>query len=235
MLLLGLQHAVEDWIKTASKQVGGVVVARYKSNPLEVISNVKKKIAEMEQSLPSKTLPDGTVSKVTVVPFYDRTGLIRETIGTLETALTHEILICIIVIIVLVTNLRASAIISGLLPIAVLMTFIVMPAGRGGCQYRGAVGYCHCHRGDGRYRYCFYRKYCPAPRNARKQKSPEEAIRRSDFQGNHRGGPGNHYGSADNDYQLFARILPWRLPKESFFGRWLSRKPLPLWLPCCSV
>ncbi|MBP1638573.1 MAG: acriflavin resistance protein [Bacteroidetes bacterium] len=112
--------------KNGVEAVGGVVVARYKSNPLEVISNVKKKIAEMEQSLPSKTLPDGTVSKVTVVPFYDRTGLIRETIGTLETALTHEILICIIVIIVLVTNLRASAIISGLLPIAVLMTFIVM-------------------------------------------------------------------------------------------------------------
>ncbi len=112
--------------KNGIEAVGGVVVARYKSNPLEVISNVKKKITEMEQSLPSKTLPDGTVSKVTVVPFYDRTGLIRETIGTLETALTHEILICIIVIIVLVTNLRASAIISGLLPIAVLMTFIVM-------------------------------------------------------------------------------------------------------------
>jgi len=112
--------------KNGVEAVGGVVVARYKSNPLEVISNVKKKIAEMEQSLPSKTLPDGTVSKVTVVPFYDRTGLIRETIGTLETALTHEILICIIVIIVLVTNLRASAIISGLLPIAVLMTFVVM-------------------------------------------------------------------------------------------------------------
>lgn len=112
--------------KNGVEAVGGVVVARYKSNPLEVISNVKKKIVEMEQSLPSKTLPDGTVSKVTVVPFYDRTGLIRETIGTLETALTHEILICIIVIIVLVTNLRASAIISGLLPIAVLMTFIVM-------------------------------------------------------------------------------------------------------------
>jgi Cu(I)/Ag(I) efflux system membrane protein CusA/SilA len=112
--------------KNGIEAVGGVVVARYKSNPLEVISNVKKKIAEMEQSLPSKTLPDGTVSKVTVVPFYDRTGLIRETIGTLETALTHEILICIIVIIVLVTNLRASAIISGLLPIAVLMTFVVM-------------------------------------------------------------------------------------------------------------
>lgn len=112
--------------KNGMEAVGGVVVARYKSNPMEVINNVKKKIAEITPGLPSKTLADGTVSKVTVVPFYDRTGLIRETIGTLETALTHEILICIIVIIVLITNLRASIVISSLLPAGVLMTFIVM-------------------------------------------------------------------------------------------------------------
>ncbi|MDR2765763.1 MAG: efflux RND transporter permease subunit [Tannerella sp.] len=106
--------------------VGGVVVARYGSNPMEVITNVKAKIGEMSAGLPQKTLPDGTMSKVTVVPFYDRSGLIRETVGTLETALTHEILICIIVVIVLVFNLRASMIISCLLPIAVLAAFIVM-------------------------------------------------------------------------------------------------------------
>ncbi|MFV0398777.1 MAG: efflux RND transporter permease subunit, partial [Bacteroidales bacterium] len=73
-----------------------------------------------------KALSDGTISKVTVVPFYDRSGLIKETIGTLNTALLHEILICIIVIIVLVFNLRASLVVSGLLPIAVLSAFIIM-------------------------------------------------------------------------------------------------------------
>ncbi|MDR1723365.1 MAG: efflux RND transporter permease subunit [Tannerella sp.] len=112
--------------KEGVEAVGGVVVARYASNPLQVIDNVKDKIAEIEAGLPQKTLPDGTVSKVTIVPFYDRTELIRETIGTLEMALSHEILICIIVVIVLVLNLRASVIISGLLPIAVLSTFIIM-------------------------------------------------------------------------------------------------------------
>ena len=106
--------------------VGAVVVARYGSNPLEVINNVKKKIKEIEAGLPQKTLEDGTISKVTIVPFYDRTGIIKETIGTLETALSHEILIVIIVIIVLVFNLRASLIISSLLPIAVLGTFLLM-------------------------------------------------------------------------------------------------------------
>ncbi|MDX9904528.1 MAG: efflux RND transporter permease subunit, partial [Bacteroidales bacterium] len=106
--------------------VGAVVVARYGSNPMEVINNVKEKIKEIEAGLPQKSLPDGTVSKVTIVPFYDRTGLIKETIGTLESALSHEILISIIVIIVLVMNLRASLIVASLLPIGVLMTFILM-------------------------------------------------------------------------------------------------------------
>jgi len=112
--------------KGGSEAVGGVVVARYGSNPMEVIGNVKRKISEIDAGLPAKTLADGTVSKVTVVPFYDRTGLIRETIGTLKSALSHEILICILVIIVLVMNLRASLIIAGLLPAGVLMTFILM-------------------------------------------------------------------------------------------------------------
>jgi Cu(I)/Ag(I) efflux system membrane protein CusA/SilA len=112
--------------KSGSEAVGAVVVARYGSNPMEVINNVKDKIKEIEAGLPQKTLPDGSVSKVTVVPFYDRTGLIKETIGTLESALSHEILISIIVIIVLVMNMRASMIVAGLLPIGVLMTFILM-------------------------------------------------------------------------------------------------------------
>ncbi len=112
--------------KAGVEAVGAVVVARYGSNPMQVIQNVKEKIKEIDAGLPQKTLPDGSISKVTIVPFYDRTGLIKETIGTLEAALTHEVLISIIVIIVLVMNLRASLIISGLLPVAVLMTFIVM-------------------------------------------------------------------------------------------------------------
>jgi copper/silver efflux system protein len=112
--------------KAGSEAVGAVVVARYGSNPMEVINNVKEKIKEIEAGLPQKILPDGSVSKVTVVPFYDRTGLIRETIGTLESALSHEILISIIVIIILVMNLRASLIVAGLLPLGVLITFILM-------------------------------------------------------------------------------------------------------------
>jgi len=112
--------------KEGVEAVGGVVVARYGSNPMQVIDNVKTKIKEMDAGLPQKILADGTVSKVTVISFYDRSGLIQETIGTLETALSHEILICIIVVIVLIFNLRASVVISAMLPITVLATFIIM-------------------------------------------------------------------------------------------------------------
>lgn len=112
--------------KGGAEAVGGVVVARYGANPLEVINNVKAKIEEISPGFPSKILKDGSVSKVTIIPFYDRTGLIKETLGTLEEALTLEVLISIIVIIILVLNLRASFLISSLLPIGVLMTFIAM-------------------------------------------------------------------------------------------------------------
>jgi Cu(I)/Ag(I) efflux system membrane protein CusA/SilA len=112
--------------KGGADVVGGVVVARYGSNPLQAIENTKERIAEISPGLPQKTLADGTVSKVTIVPFYDRTQLIHETIATLENALSHEILISIIVILVLVLNLRASLLISSLLPVGVLMTFIAM-------------------------------------------------------------------------------------------------------------
>ncbi len=112
--------------KSGVEAVGGVVVARNGANPLKTIRNIKNKIAEVAPGLPSKVLADGTVSKVTIVPFYDRSGLIHETLGTLESALSHEILISILVVIVLVLNLRASILISSLLPIGVLMTFILM-------------------------------------------------------------------------------------------------------------
>jgi len=112
--------------KEGAEVVGGVVVARYGANPLEVINNVKDQIAELSSGLPTKTLADGRTSQVTIVPFYDRTQLIQETLHTVNEALTLEILITILVIIVMVFNLRASILISGLLPVAVLMVFITM-------------------------------------------------------------------------------------------------------------
>ncbi|QIA08366.1 efflux RND transporter permease subunit [Draconibacterium halophilum] len=112
--------------KDGAEVVGGVVVARYGANPMEVINNVKAKIAEIAPGLPKKTLDSGIVSQLTIVPFYDRSGLIYETLGTLEEALSLEVLIVILVVIIMVYNLRASLLISSLLPISVLMVFIAM-------------------------------------------------------------------------------------------------------------
>ncbi|MHC4231630.1 MAG: efflux RND transporter permease subunit [Planctomycetota bacterium] len=119
-----LRRGVLD--KEGAEAVGGVVVVRYGENPLEVIQNVTAKIAEIAPGLPRKTLTDGTVSQVKIVPFYDRTGLIYETLGTLNDAIAQEILITVIVIIILLRHFRSSVLISGLLPLAVLMCFIAM-------------------------------------------------------------------------------------------------------------
>jgi len=112
--------------KSGTEAVGGVVIARYGANPLEVINNVKAQIAEIEPGLPTKTLGDSTVSQVKIVPFYDRTQLINETIGTLQEAITLQILVTIIVVILMLLNLKSSLLISGTLPVAVLMCFIAM-------------------------------------------------------------------------------------------------------------
>ena len=112
--------------KSGAEAVGGVVIARYGANPLDVINNVKSKIEEIKPGLPSKVLRDSTFSQVSIVPFYDRTQLINETIGTLQEALTLEILITIIVVILMLINLKSSILISGTLPVAVLMCFVAM-------------------------------------------------------------------------------------------------------------
>lgn len=112
--------------KAGTEAVGGVVVVRYGANPLAVIQRVKERVKEIEAGLPSKTLDDGTVSQVRVVPFYDRTGLIQETLGTLNDALRDEILVTVLVVLLMVAHLRSAGLISGLLPLSVLMCFIAM-------------------------------------------------------------------------------------------------------------
>lgn len=114
--------------KEGGEAVGGVVVARHGANPLSVIQSVKEKIAEISPGLPKKTLPDGRVSQVRIVPFYDRSKLINETLNTLNTALIDEILITIIVVLVMLQHFRSSVLIAGLLPLAILICFIAMKA-----------------------------------------------------------------------------------------------------------
>ena len=112
--------------KAGAAVVGGVVVAQYGANPMAVVQNIKTKIAEIAPGLPSKTLADGTSSQITIVPFYDRTQLIAQTLGTLKETLHLEILITVMVVLLLLLNLRSSLLVAGTLPVAVLICFIAM-------------------------------------------------------------------------------------------------------------
>lgn len=99
-----------------SEAVGGVVVMRHGENPRVVIDRLKAKIAQIEPSLRG----------VKIVGVYDRSGLIDETIATLTTALRHEILITIMIIVLFLLHVRSSLIVALCLPAAVLMSFIAM-------------------------------------------------------------------------------------------------------------
>ncbi|MFC1699677.1 efflux RND transporter permease subunit [Candidatus Omnitrophota bacterium] len=103
--------------KEGQEVTGGVILMRYGENPLKVIERVKERIAELSVGLPAG---------VKIVPFYDRTGLILRSIGTLRTALTQEIIITVFVIIVFLMHFWGSLVISLVLPIGVLIAFILM-------------------------------------------------------------------------------------------------------------
>lgn len=112
--------------KGGAEVVGGVVTSRHGTNPMVVLDGIKEKVKEIQVGLPSKTLEDGRISKLTIIPFYDRSELINDSLNTLGQALTLEILIAILVVVLMLSNLRASFLISGLLPLSVLVIFIAM-------------------------------------------------------------------------------------------------------------
>jgi Cu(I)/Ag(I) efflux system membrane protein CusA/SilA len=112
--------------KDGHEAVGGVITVRYGENPLEVLDRVRAKIAQIRPGMPERTLEDGSIAKVTLVPFYDRTGLIHETLGTLEEALTLEVLVTMLVILLLLMRFRAAILVSLTLPITVLGAFVLM-------------------------------------------------------------------------------------------------------------
>ena len=97
--------------------VGGIVVVRYGENALAVIDRVKEKLREVEDALPPG---------VTVVPTYDRSWLIEESIGTLSRTLIEEAVVVSLVIIIFLFHFRSALIPIVTLPIAVVAAFIPM-------------------------------------------------------------------------------------------------------------
>lgn len=114
--------------KEGVEAVGGVVLMRYGENPRAVMERIKEKIRQLELGMPSKTLSDGRVSRVRIVPFYDRTTIVNETIDTLKEALSEEAVLASLVILVFLLHLRTTATVLATLPLAVALTFILMYA-----------------------------------------------------------------------------------------------------------
>ena len=112
--------------KAGVEAVGGVVLMRYGENPRAVMERVEEKITQLELGLPSKTLPDGRVSRVRIIPFYDRTTVVNETIDTLKEALAEEALLASLVILFFLLHLRTTATVLATLPLAVALTFTLM-------------------------------------------------------------------------------------------------------------
>ncbi|MGB0583017.1 MAG: efflux RND transporter permease subunit, partial [Limisphaerales bacterium] len=123
------EKAVIDWRSTSRAAVTGFAKTKgfhAFDNGGQFELNQSGWLAYLHETPTSERPPWVKLSKVTIEPFYDRTGLIYETLGTLNTAIFQEILVTIIVVLVMVCHLGSSALISGLLPLAVLMTFIAM-------------------------------------------------------------------------------------------------------------
>ena len=97
--------------------VGGIIVMRFGENALRVIDRVKARMAEVH-----KSLPEG----VEIVPTYDRSGLIRESIGTLRETLIQEGLVVSFVALAFLFHFQSALIPIITLPIAVIVSFIPM-------------------------------------------------------------------------------------------------------------
>lgn len=97
--------------------VSGIIVMRYGENALEVIRRVERKIAEIRPSLPAG---------VDIVPVYDRSGLIQRAIETLRHALTEEMIVVAVAIVLFLLHLRSAVLPIVSLPLAVLAAFIPM-------------------------------------------------------------------------------------------------------------
>ncbi len=111
-----IREGAAEW-QGEGETVAGIVVMRDGMNALNVINGVKKKLVEIKTSLPPG---------VEVVSGYDRSGLIRASIETLQRDLLEEAIIVSVVIIIFLFHLRSALIPVLTLPIAVVASFIPM-------------------------------------------------------------------------------------------------------------
>ena len=103
--------------KNGQEAVGGVVMMRFGENPLAVTERIKAKIRELQPGLPAG---------VYITPFYDRTTLINDAIGTVKHALVEEIIVASLAVILIMGHIRSAFVICLMLPLSVLASFLLM-------------------------------------------------------------------------------------------------------------
>lgn len=119
--------AVIDWQHTSAAEVDAFA----RSRQLPVWQGRDEAVQQAWQTFLRSEPPQAwpawlTLSQLTVVPFYDRSELIAETLGTLQDALTQQLLITMVVVLAMLLHLRAALAVSLMLPAAVLLSFIAM-------------------------------------------------------------------------------------------------------------
>jgi copper/silver efflux system protein len=111
-----LRRGIAD-LNGEGEVVGGIIIQRYGENGLAVINKVKKRLKELQSSLPSD---------VKIVPVYDRSTLIHKAINNLSDKLLEEGLIVALIIILFLLHFRSSLVAIFTLPTAVLVALLVM-------------------------------------------------------------------------------------------------------------
>jgi Cu(I)/Ag(I) efflux system membrane protein CusA/SilA len=114
---VGDAFRVASLVKGTKEAVGGVIVARSGVNTKAVIDAVKARIAQIQPGLPAG---------VTIVPFYDRSTLIAQSVDTLRRAVLEEIALVTLAHVIFLMHVRSILIVTIPLPLAVLLSFLGM-------------------------------------------------------------------------------------------------------------
>lgn len=113
----GSQVRYGAFTQDGHEAVGGAIMMLKGSNSSKVIEDVKKRVAEIQ-----RTLPPG----VRIQPFLDRSDLIQRTTSTIARNLIEGALIVVFVLVLLLGSIRGGIITASLIPLSLLFAFILM-------------------------------------------------------------------------------------------------------------
>ena len=100
-----------------AEAVQGLVLGMKGANARQVVTAVKQRLAEIAPSLPAG---------VSVTPFYDRSALVERAVGTVSKALMEAIALVLVLLALFLGNARAAITVALTLPLAALVTFLLM-------------------------------------------------------------------------------------------------------------